>query len=91
MPQNVKERVNKKNIIKQSPQLKTSECHSNWGWGERTDQAESAACHLSTGTLSTRGSRFLSYNCLQFAIDGKNNSKTKVRGYRDLALTFERS
>jgi hypothetical protein len=24
------------------------------------------------------GSRFLSYNFLQFAIDGKNNSKTKV-------------
>jgi hypothetical protein len=28
--------------------------------------------------LSTRGSRFLSYNFLQSAIDGKNNSKTKV-------------
>jgi hypothetical protein len=26
----------------------------------------------------SRGSRFLSYNFLQFAIDGKNNSKTKV-------------
>jgi hypothetical protein len=25
-----------------------------------------------------RGSGFLSYNFLQFAIDGKNNSKTKV-------------
>jgi hypothetical protein len=28
--------------------IKTSECHSNWGGGERTDQSESAACHLST-------------------------------------------
>jgi hypothetical protein len=28
--------------------------------------------------LPTRGSRFLIYNFLQFAIDGKNNSKTKV-------------
>jgi hypothetical protein len=28
--------------------------------------------------LYTRGSRFLIYNFLQFAIDGKNNSKTKV-------------
>jgi hypothetical protein len=28
--------------------------------------------------LRSRGSRFLSYNFLQFAIDGKNNSKTKV-------------
>jgi hypothetical protein len=28
--------------------------------------------------LHSRGSRFLSYNFLQFAIDGKNNSKTKV-------------
>jgi hypothetical protein len=28
--------------------------------------------------LYSRGSRFLSYNFLQFAIDGKNNSKTKV-------------
>jgi hypothetical protein len=28
--------------------------------------------------MCTRGSRFLSYNFLQFAIDGKNNSKTKV-------------
>jgi hypothetical protein len=26
----------------------------------------------------SRGSRFLIYNFLQFAIDGKNNSKTKV-------------
>jgi hypothetical protein len=25
-----------------------------------------------------RGSRFLSYSFLQFTIDGKNNSKTKV-------------
>jgi hypothetical protein len=29
-------------------------------------------------SVYTRGSRFLSYNFLQFAIDGKNNSKTKV-------------
>jgi hypothetical protein len=29
-------------------------------------------------TVYTRGSRFLIYNFLQFAIDGKNNSKTKV-------------
>jgi hypothetical protein len=29
-------------------------------------------------SLGNRGSRFLSYNFLQFAIDGKNNSKTKV-------------
>jgi hypothetical protein len=28
--------------------------------------------------LPNRGSRFLIYNFLQFAIDGKNNSKTKV-------------
>jgi hypothetical protein len=28
--------------------------------------------------LCTRGSRFFIYNFLQFAIDGKNNSKTKV-------------
>jgi hypothetical protein len=28
--------------------------------------------------LHIRGSRFLSYNFLQFAIDGKNNSETKV-------------
>jgi hypothetical protein len=28
--------------------------------------------------MYTRGSRFLSYNFLQLAIDGKNNSKTKV-------------
>jgi hypothetical protein len=28
--------------------------------------------------LGSRGSRFLSYNFLQFAIDGKNNSNTKV-------------
>jgi hypothetical protein len=28
--------------------------------------------------IYTRGSRFLSYNFLQSAIDGKNNSKTKV-------------
>jgi hypothetical protein len=29
-------------------------------------------------SLPSRGSRFLSYNFLQLAIDGKNNSKTKV-------------
>jgi hypothetical protein len=28
--------------------------------------------------MYSRGSRFLIYNFLQFAIDGKNNSKTKV-------------
>jgi hypothetical protein len=28
--------------------------------------------------LRTRGSRFMNYNFLQFAVDGKNNSKTKV-------------
>jgi hypothetical protein len=28
--------------------------------------------------LCSRGSRFLSYNFLQFVIDGKNNSTTKV-------------
>jgi hypothetical protein len=28
--------------------------------------------------IHTRGSRFLNYNFLQFAVDGKNNSKTKV-------------
>jgi hypothetical protein len=28
--------------------------------------------------MFNRGSRFLSYNFLQFATDGKNNSKTKV-------------
>jgi hypothetical protein len=28
--------------------------------------------------LNNRGSRFWSFNVLQFAIDGKNNSKTKV-------------
>jgi hypothetical protein len=28
--------------------------------------------------LLSRGSRFLNYNFLQFAVDGKNNSKTKV-------------
>jgi hypothetical protein len=28
--------------------------------------------------MPIRGSLFLSYNFLQFAIDGKNNSKTKV-------------
>jgi hypothetical protein len=28
--------------------------------------------------LSIRGSQFLSYNFLQSAIDGENNSKTKV-------------
>jgi hypothetical protein len=28
--------------------------------------------------LHSRGSQFLSYNFLQSAIDGKNNSKTKV-------------
>jgi hypothetical protein len=27
--------------------------------------------------LHIRGSRFLNYNFLQFAVDGKNNSKTK--------------
>jgi hypothetical protein len=30
------------------------------------------------GRLHTRGSRFLNYNFLQCAVDGKNNSKTKV-------------
>jgi hypothetical protein len=29
-------------------------------------------------SVYSRGSRFLSYNFLQFAIDGNNNSKTKV-------------
>jgi hypothetical protein len=29
-------------------------------------------------SLCIRGSRFLNYNFLQFAVDGKNNSKTKV-------------
>jgi hypothetical protein len=29
-------------------------------------------------SVDTRGSRFLNYNFLQFAVDGKNNSKTKV-------------
>jgi hypothetical protein len=29
-------------------------------------------------TLYSRGSRFWSFNFLHFAIDGKNNSKTKV-------------
>jgi hypothetical protein len=29
-------------------------------------------------SLSIRGSRFLIYNFLQLAIDGKNNSKTKI-------------
>jgi hypothetical protein len=33
---------------------------------------------LGIGNMGNRGSRFLSYNFLQFAIDGKNNSKTKV-------------
>jgi hypothetical protein len=28
--------------------------------------------------VDSRGSRFLNYNFLQFAVDGKNNSKTKV-------------
>jgi hypothetical protein len=28
--------------------------------------------------MGIRGSRFLSYDFLQFAIDGKNNFKTKV-------------
>jgi hypothetical protein len=28
--------------------------------------------------MCSRGSRFQSYNFLQFAIDGKNNSETKV-------------
>jgi hypothetical protein len=28
--------------------------------------------------MYARGSRFFSYNFLQFAIDGKSNSKTKV-------------
>jgi hypothetical protein len=28
--------------------------------------------------MYSRGSRFLNYNFLQFAVDGKNNSKTKV-------------
>jgi hypothetical protein len=28
--------------------------------------------------MLSRGSRFLNYNFLQFAVDGKNNSKTKV-------------
>jgi hypothetical protein len=30
-------------------------------------------------SIYNRGSRFLNYNFLQFAIDGKNNSKTKVQ------------
>jgi hypothetical protein len=30
------------------------------------------------GRMYIRGSRFLNSNILQFAIDGKNNSKTKV-------------
>jgi hypothetical protein len=30
-------------------------------------------------TVYIRGSRFWSFNVLQFAIDGKNNSKTKVK------------
>jgi hypothetical protein len=34
--------------------------------------------HYLIWSLHTRGSRFLSYNFLQSAIDGKNNSKTKV-------------
>jgi hypothetical protein len=34
--------------------------------------------HLMDHRVVTGGSRFLSYNFLQFAIDGKNNSKTKV-------------
>jgi hypothetical protein len=34
--------------------------------------------NVALGMLYIRGSRFLSYNFLQFAIDGKNNSKTKV-------------
>jgi hypothetical protein len=33
---------------------------------------------LSLRSMYIRGSRFLSYNFLQFAIDGKNDSKTKV-------------
>jgi hypothetical protein len=36
-----------------------------------------AAANLVTN-ISSRGSRFLIFNFLQFAIDGKNNSKTKV-------------
>jgi hypothetical protein len=28
--------------------------------------------------MGNRGSRFLNYNFLQFAVGGKNNSKTKV-------------
>jgi hypothetical protein len=29
-------------------------------------------------SMINRGSRFLNYNFLQFAVDGKNNSKSKV-------------
>jgi hypothetical protein len=34
---------------------------------------------VENGSLDSRGSRFLCYNILQFAIDRKNNSKTKVQ------------
>jgi hypothetical protein len=39
--------------------------------GTGTKQREKIVLHI-------RGSRFLNYNFLQFAVDGKNNSKTKV-------------
>jgi hypothetical protein len=42
--------------------------------GDGRGMFELSSCY----NMVSRGSRFLSYNFLQCAIDGKNNSKTKV-------------
>jgi hypothetical protein len=42
------------------------------------DVAHSDGHYPRQSCIRTRGSRLLNYNFLQFAVDGKNNSKTKV-------------
>jgi hypothetical protein len=54
--------------------MKTGKCHFvhyNGGYLKMCKNAR-------VGSLWGRGSRFFIYNFLQFAIHGKNNSKTKV-------------
>jgi hypothetical protein len=41
-------------------------------------QLSFALVNCKIAILHNRGSRFLNYNFLQLAVDGKNNSKTKV-------------
>jgi hypothetical protein len=59
---------------------------------------EKSSLLLTIQYMYSRGSRFLIYNFLQFAIDGKNNSKTRVEkvfffifmsSYSEMSLFFK--